>query len=123
MTTTPIIPTKRATTLLTGAPKPAATKLASAPYGATILKTTLVAGGIIATLLGANLAARQDQVATTTTTITTAAYTANTQAVAALPNLTTSDTGTTATDAILNMPLAPIPSVSVPAVTSSQSSR
>lgn len=122
MTTTPIIPTKRATTPLTGASKPAATKPASAHHGATILKTTLVAGGIIATLLGANLAARQDQVATTATTVT-AAYKANTQAVAALPNLTTSDTGTTETDAILNMPLAPIPSLSVPVVTSSQSSR
>ena len=122
MTTPTTVPTKRATTPLTGTPKPATAKPAPTNHGATILKTTLVAGGIIATLLGANLAARQDQVATTTTAVT-AAYTANTQAVAALPNLATSDAGTTDINTVLNMPLAPIPSIVVPAVTRSQSSR
>ena len=117
--TTTTIPTKRAMPATTTTAKPAV-KPAPAHQGATLLKTTLVAGAIIATLLGANLAAQQAQL---TTTAVTAPNTMNTQAVAALPNLPATDQETTDTDAVLNMPLAPIPSITLPAVTSSQSSR
>lgn len=119
MTTTTTMPTKRAMPATTATAKPAA-KPAQANRGATLLKTTLVAGGIIATLLGANLAARQDQL---TTTAVTATYTTNPQAIAALPNLSAIDQETTDTNAVLNMPLAPIPSITLPSVTTSQSSR
>lgn len=121
MTTTTTEPTNR-TTPPTRTPKAGTAKPASANHGATILKTTLVAGGILATLLGANLAARQEQVAATPMAITSA-YTANTQAVAALPNLPATDLGTADATAVLNRPLAPIPSINIPSIARSQSSR
>lgn len=122
MTMTTTRPTNRPTSPA-GAQKPVTAKpAAAANRGATFLKTTLVVGGIWATLLGANLAARQEQGATTPTAVT-ATNTSNIQAVAALPNLPATDLGTTDANAVLNMPLAPIPSLILPAVTRSQSSR
>lgn len=126
--TTITVPTKTATAPMAGTQKPATTRPTATNHGATILKTTLVAGGIVATLLGANLAARQDQLAATTP-VNTAAYTADTQvampqSLATLPNLSaTTEVGTAAINALLNMPLAPIPSIAIPSVTSSRSSR
>ena len=119
--------TKTATTKSAALQKPVAPKPATPNRGATQLKLTLVVGSIVATLMGANLAARQDQsvttaaitMATTDSTEVTAA-----QAVAAVPHLASSiKVDTTASDAVLNTPLAPIPSITLPVVTSSQSSR
>ena len=127
MTTTTTTPTKIATIKSAGSMKPATAKPTAANRGATVLKTTLVVGSMVATLLGANLAARQDQLAATAA-ITMAAtgstvFTAP-QAVAAVPNLAAATSiDTTASDALLNTPLAPIPSIAIPAVTSSKSSR
>ena len=122
MTTTTTAPTKTATTKGAGTMKPTAPN-----RGATLLKTTLVVGSMVATLLGANLAARQDQIAATaaiTTGATGSTVVTASQAMAAVPNLATA-TGvdTTASDALLNTPLAPIPSIALPAVTRSKSSQ
>ncbi len=122
MTTTTTTPTKTVTAKGAGTMKPTAPN-----RGATLLKTTLVVGSIVATLLGANLAARQDQLAASaaiTTTATGSTLVTAPQAVAAVPNLATA-TGVnpSASDALLNMPLAPIPSLTIPTVTRSQSSR
>ena len=120
MTTT--TPTKTAITKGAGTMKPTALN-----RGATLLKTTLVVGSMVATLLGAHLAARQDQIAATaviTTAATGSPVVTAPQAVAAIPNLaTTTGVDTTASDALLNTPLAPLPTIAIPAVTSSQSSR
>lgn len=97
--------------------------------GATILKTTLVAGSIMATLLGANLVARQEQAAALTPPFTTAQAAGETgqppQALAAVPNLPgASDLNAVDLDKLLNQSLAPIPAISFPApVARSRSSR
>lgn len=127
MTTTTTTPTKTVTAKGAATMKPATPKPSTPNRGATVLKTTLVVGSIVATLLGANLAARQDQLAATaaiTTTATGSTLVTAPQAVAAVPNLATA-TGVnpSASDALLNMPLAPIPSLTIPTVTRSQSSR
>lgn len=107
---------------------PNAAKPMTTNRGVTMLKTTLVAGSIIATLLGANLAAREEQATTPKSRITTGYDTGaqfdSSQSVAVLPNLPAPDLNTADVDALLNMPLAPIPSISLLApVTSSRSSR
>lgn len=95
--------------------------------GAAILKTTLVAGSIIATLLGANLVAHRDQAATLTP-LFTSDHVADVkgqlpQSLAAVPNLpAASDLNGVAVDKLLNQPLAPIPALSLP-VARSRSSR
>ena len=96
-------------------------KPATSHQGATILKTTLVVSSIVATLAGANLIARQDQVAATTPAITVA-YAAEVQAttppVATVPNLpAATNLADPAVDKLLNTPLAPIPSITIPSVT------
>ena len=97
--------------------------------GATILKTTLVAGSIMATLLGANLVARQEQAAALTPQLTTAQAAGETgqppRPLAAVPNLPgASNLNTVDLDKLLSQPLAPVPSISLPApVARSRSSR
>lgn len=96
-------------------------KLATPHHGATILKTTLVVSSIVATLAGANLIARQDQVAATTPAITVA-YAAEVQAiappVATVPNLpAATNLADPTVDKLLNTTLAPIPSITIPSVT------
>lgn len=98
-------------------------------WGATMLKTTLVAGSIMATLLGANLAARQEQAATLTPQFTVAQATGTTgqapRVLTAVPNLpAASNLNAVDLDKLLNQPLAPMPSIAPPApVARSRSSR
>jgi hypothetical protein len=127
---------KPTTTPKTGTPTPQA-KPATAKRGATLLKTTLVISSIVATLMGANLAAQRDQSATvlTTTDFTTTAsvasaparivpgnvFLARPQQPVTVPNLATTDT---TIDQLLNPQLAPIPTIKMPTVvTRSRSSR
>lgn len=116
-------------TNLTGSQPPAPTKPSPTNRGATILKATLVAGSIVATLLGANLAARQDQANVAGSGLTAAGYTGAQfglpRSLATLPNLpANSQLGAAEIDALLNIPLAPIPSITLPApMTRSRSSR
>lgn len=97
--------------------------------GATILKTTLVAGSIMATLLGANVVARQEQTTTLTPQLTTAPAAGETgqapRPLAAVPHLPgASNLNTVDLDKLLNQSLAPIPALSLPApVARSRSSR
>lgn len=92
---------------------------------ALLLKSAVVIGSIVATILGANLAAQEDQSIATVVSSTSTASTASSslgapQQVAAVPNLA----GNPALDAVLNTQLAPIPTINIPAVVStSQSSR
>jgi len=97
--------------------------------GATMLKTTLVAGSIIATLLGANLTAHQDETATLAAVSTTAQATGAIgqapQDLAAVPHLPAAvNLNSIDLEKLLNQPLAPIPALSLPApVARSRSSR
>lgn len=110
--------------------------------GAVILKTTLVAGSIIATLLGANLAAHQEQAVDQEGAVSLAPVSTPAQVVgaiaqpppslAAVPNLTAVPAlNSVDVDKLLNQPLAPIPTFSLPTpalalpvpVTRSRSSR
>lgn len=125
-TTTPVTPkAPKPTPTKPTSVKPTAARPTPSNQGATVLKTTLVAGGILATLLGANLAARQDQLAAAPVITTSyATTTQGTQSVATLPNLPgTANLGSSDVNALLNMPLAPIPSIAIPTVTRSRSSR
>lgn len=127
---------KPATTQKTGTPTPQA-KPTTGKRGATLLKTTLVISSIVATLMGANLAAQRDQTATalTTTDFTTSAsvasvparivpgnvFLARPQQPVTVPNLATTDA---TLDQLLNSQLAPIPTINIPTVvTRSRSSR
>lgn len=107
----------------------APTKPSTPQRGATILKTTLVVGSIVATLLGANLAARQEQANTADPAVTAAEFAGgqfnSPRSLATLPNLpAATNLGTTDLNALLNMPLAPIPSLALPApMTRSRASR
>ena len=107
---------KPTTTKKTGTPTPQA-KPTTTMRGATLLKTTLVISSIVATLMGANLAAQRDQAVTV---LTTTDFTAPARAVSGnvlftkpqqpvnVPNLATTDT---TLDQLLNTQLAPIPTV------------
>lgn len=129
MNTTKISGIKTAITKASTSTTPAA-KPVTANRGATILKTTLVAGSIVATLLGADLMARQDQSgATATAPVAAHAASAEVNApqprsatvpnLAAVPNLNASEI-----NRLLNTPLAPIPSrSSLAPLTRSRSSR
>ena len=107
----------------------APTKPSTPQRGATILKTTLVVGSIVATLLGANLAARQEQANTAGSAITVAGFAGgqfnSPRSLATLPNLPVNpNLGRADVDILLNLPLAPIPSLAIPApLTRSRSSR
>lgn len=107
----------------------AATRPSLANRGATILNTTLVIGSVIATLLGADLAARQEQANTGSPGLATAenrvAAFSTPRSLATLPNLPAPSTlGHASVDTLLNMPLAPIPSIVLRApLTRSRSSR
>lgn len=107
----------------------APTKPSPLNSGVTILKTTLVVGSIVATLLGANLAALQEQANTAGSAAPPTGFAGGQlnppRSLATLPNLpANSQLGEADIDALLNMPLAPIPSIAIPApMTRSRSSR
>lgn len=120
--TKPLV-TKPSATPTGGAPTKA--KPTTSNRSANLLKSALVGGSLVATIMGANLAAQKDQAVTTlaTTSITAGVSTTqsgNPQQVATVPNLATDST----LDNLLNTQLAPIPTINIPTVvTSSRSSR
>lgn len=130
MTNSSTVSTKAMSNIEKAKAKMAASKPAVAtPSGAkaqtnrsvTMLKTTLVVSTIAATLMGANLAARHDQMAVMTPAVTTA-YAADAtvdapQPFAGVPNLpATTNLDQAELDSLLNKPLAPIPSLSIPSI-------
>jgi hypothetical protein len=105
--------------------KPAAGKPAAGNRSANLLKSAVAVGAIVATLVGAEMAAQNDQgasaVGTTYTTSNTVYAVTGAQQIATVPNLTVDDA---TLDQILNAQLAPIPSITIPSVTAtSRSSR
>lgn len=129
MNTTKPSVTKLADTKPVGSQRPTAPHPKPGNRGATMLKSTLVVGSMVATLLGANLAARQEQANAGEPRLATAESSAplfnTSRSLATLPNLqANSKLGRAEVDALLNMPLAPMPSLSIPApMTRSRSSR
>lgn len=115
--------------LKTAGRQPSAPPKPRTPRGVTVLKTTLVVGSIVATLLGANLAARQEQANAAGPVVLGAGFAGDQfnspRSLATLPNLSAyPQLGTADLNALLNMPLAPIPSLVIPApMTRSRSSR
>lgn len=129
MNTTKPSVTKLADTKPVGGQRPTAPRPNPGHRGAVMLKSTLVVGSIVATLLGANLAARQEQANAAGTNVSVAGDVGfqfnSPRSLATLPNLqANSKLGGAEVDALLNLPLAPIPSLSIPApMTRSRSSR
>lgn len=108
---------------------PANAKRPTTNQGATILKAVVVAGSLVATILGANLAAQQDQANPALAGASfpnQSGFTGSNSVrtlgqVAGVPNLP----GANASLAqLFNRPLAPIPNITMPSITArSRSSR
>lgn len=103
--------------------RPATAKSSVNNRGATLLKSAVAVGAIVATLVGAQTLAQTDQaisaVSTTYTVDNGVLTVTGSQQVATVPNLTV-DNATL--DQILNSQLAPIPNITMPRVTARSSS-
>jgi len=108
---------------------PANAKRPSPNQGATMLKAAVVAGSLVATILGANLAAQQEQATPalaeasfpTQSGFTGSSVVRTLGQVAGVPNL---PPATASVEQRFNRPLAPIPNMIVPSITArSRSSR
>lgn len=108
---------------------PANAKRPTTNHGATILKAVVVAGSLVATILGANLAAQRDQATPALAGATfpnQSGFTGSNSVrtlgqVAGVPNLPTANANL---EQLFNRPLAPIPNITLPSITArSRSSR